>query len=1649
MSCLFPQSCDLVSFWQNIVQGKDCVREVAPEEWSQETFYQPYDEWRKNEHFEKIYCRRGGFITEEAEFNALKYGVMPNAVAATDPDQMLALRLACQALEDAGYGKRSFNADKAEVIMGRTSAPGHGSMNAIQYGATVEQIVKIIEQLRPDLNASALDLLAGELRRSLKPCVPEAIPGVMPNILAGRIAGKLGFRGKSLVLDSACASSLVAVEMAVTDLRSGLADLVLAGGSFVNSFAVFYQLFSRLGALSHSEQIKPFDQSADGTLLGEGVGMVVLKRMSDAIADGDRIYATILGVGSSSDGKGTSMLSPAVDGEALAMQRAYDDAGISPRTVALVEAHGTGTAVGDVAEVQALKKVFGAGARSDEDSKWCALGSIKSMIGHTQAASGIAGLIKAALSLYQRVLPPTLNVVRPNSQIDWQKSPCYINTKTRPWIHARPHPLLKAVDPLVKESLPPRRAAVSAFGFGGVNAHVVLEECEDPAEDEHPSLHQEWETEVFCFANSDQAALLKQLAAFRNYLGNNPDEKLKDLAYTINCAGKGRFTPVESEKEIEQGKKTKQVSVGLVVQSLADLKHKVEIAEQTLSSGKSIDHVRTAFELKGIYFSDHTDVAEGKLAFVLPGLGAAYPGMLAELCLHFPEVRMIFDFVDDLAAKSGSSDAPSQKIFPYPDLLGNGGGQTSATLATMDSAVVTVLMAEWAIFTLLFNLEIRPDILVGCSTGEFAALTMSGAADILALSPIFYHLSTTTARAVPQDRLAELRSVRVAAPYETVEPYLKRCSESVYLGADLSRHQILLSGYIDSVEDLLMEFDRDGIEADLLPAAIPYHTPLVEGVIDEDRQELLDLEMREPQIPSWSCSVASFYPAEPDALKKIATQLFTVPIQFRRSIESLYKEGVRKFVEVGPKGTLSVIVSEVLSDKPHLAVASNRASFSAISQLNHMLAALFTQGVSPNFEYLYKRREPKQIDFDKSKEATKRAGNELLKLSYPEVRLLDGWQERTGVSDHYSPSIEEGPGDEAVSIPGEEQVISSYLDTIASFHSHLMSVQEEVMASYLGNRPIIGSEDSNTIERRFPLMQGASFQATDDSLAIEIPLNLEEHRYLFDHAIGGIVRKIYRADERVYLLPLTVAIELMAEAASYYYPGLKISAVSDVRAYKRIRVGAEGTTIEIIARKVNDASRTVSAEICRRRGQGGQQDSSEQDRELLMTCQITFALELNRLHRSPEAGNTGGRAPYLTPESLYGSKAMFHGPRMQSVISLTSVGERDISGRVSTRAPVDWFGDMPEPNDQGVDFLLNPLLLDNATQLVLFHLFERAEEADALLPFIVESIHFYTDLASVPEVLKVRAVLDSITQRNTNADVHLFDEDGRLIAEFRSISSRRIVLDERWRSFVTNPDSTYLSNQHSLDLSQYFGSKMITCRGANEAILPQDEGTLSWCADYLLSPWETQTFESLSPANRRREWLLGRIVAKDAVRELALKISGNQLCAADIEIYSDGYGKPFIAEFYSGDTDLSMHISITHKNGTAIAIASEAMDSVGIGVDLEVANTREQGFEDLVLNEDERKRFATALSGNRDLVLTKIWSAKEAASKALGNGLSGNPKSLEIVKANNRLDEFEVVASVPKLALAGEHYRKEARPQTVRVAGLRFNEFVLTIAVGR
>jgi len=453
MACLLPGADGINSFWDNI-QHKVCAISDPPEEWRSDLFFDP-----ESSANDRIYCHAGGYLKELAAFDPVPNGVMPVSIDGSEPDQFLALRVAQEALEDAGYLNREFNREKTELIIGRGTYFNRGFVTLVQHGLIVDQTMSILATLHPEHSAAELQEIRSQLKASLPPLCPETVPGLVPNIMCGRVMNRLNLMGTSYTVDAACASSLIALDIGMRDLLSGRCDMALVGGVQVSTPPLIYMVFCQLNALSRKGRICPFDKKADGTLLGEGLGVVVLKRIEDAVHSGDKIYALVKGIGTASDGQSHGLLAPRVEGEELAIRRAYDQSGLEPETIGLIEAHGTATPVGDATEAESLRRVFGHRNGGGAD---IAVGSVKSMIGHIIPASGIASVIKVALALNHKILPPTL-CEEPNEEL-FADSRCYINTENRPWIHGLASP---------------RRAAVNAFGFGGINAHAILEEVQD------------------------------------------------------------------------------------------------------------------------------------------------------------------------------------------------------------------------------------------------------------------------------------------------------------------------------------------------------------------------------------------------------------------------------------------------------------------------------------------------------------------------------------------------------------------------------------------------------------------------------------------------------------------------------------------------------------------------------------------------------------------------------------------------------------------------------------------------------------------------------------------------------------------------------------------------------------------------------------------------------------------------------------------------------------------------------------------------------------------------------------------------------------------------------------------------------------------
>jgi len=589
MSALFAQAKNLQEYWQNILGKVNGITEVPESAWNLEDYYDPDPKAP-----DKTYAKWGGFLPK-IDFDPLEFGLPPDTLEALDSAHLLGLVMAKQALEDAGYGQgKEFNRETTGVILG-----GSGLWKSITPLTSRLQypLWKKICQ-KSGLSQEQTDKIIENMKAAYVPWQENSFPGMLPNVVAGRITNRFDLGGTNCVVDAACASSLSALKMAISELIEGRCDMILTGGFDTDNSILNYMCFSKTPAFSKKDCLNPFDATSDGMMVGEGLGMLVIKRLEDAERDGDRIYAVIKGIGTASDGRFKSIYAPRPEGQVRALRRAYQEAGFSPATLGLVEAHGTGTPAGDFCEFTALNEVF---SENNAEKQTIALGSVKSQIGHTKAAAGAASLIKTTLALHHKILPATINITEPNPKFKIEDSPFYLNTETRPWL---------------PKGKTPRRAGVSSFGFGGTDYHVVLEEYTPKLPQGENRIH-----------HRPQSILL---------WGQNPEElrQICQKALEQLQSPQGSQVYIELQNQSKSAQLPLKVArVGFVATSLAEAIKLLQAAVKQLQKQPQAE----AWEHpQGIYYRKTGLLLEGKVVALFPGQGSQYLNMGREIALNFP-----------------------------------------------------------------------------------------------------------------------------------------------------------------------------------------------------------------------------------------------------------------------------------------------------------------------------------------------------------------------------------------------------------------------------------------------------------------------------------------------------------------------------------------------------------------------------------------------------------------------------------------------------------------------------------------------------------------------------------------------------------------------------------------------------------------------------------------------------------------------------------------------------------------------------------------------------------------------------------------------------------------------------------------------------
>ena len=862
IAAIAPMAADTTQFWQNILNKVDAITEVPPSRWKIADYYDPDPTIP-----DKAYSKVGGFLPE-IPFDPLEFGIPPNILEFIDTSQLLSLVVAKRVLADAGYLDASAEIrERTGVILG----VGGGQtlinplLSRLQY--------PILEQIFQSANLpqKQIDTLLQTFAKAYVPWEENAFPGLLGNVISGRITNRLDLGGINCVVDAACASSMSALKMAVSELQAGNTDMMITGGVDTDTSPFMYLSFSKTPALSKRGRSTPFDNSADGMLLGEAITMFCLKRLDDAKRDNDRIYAVIRGIGASSDGRAKSIYAPRASGQVIAMRRAYEEAGISPASVDLIEAHGTGTARGDATELESVATLL---TDSNVMHQQVAIGSIKSQVGHTKAAAGGVSMAKIALALHHKILPPTINVETPNPTFTQPDMPLYVNTEARPWVR-RGHP---------------RRAGVSSFGFGGTNFHVVMEEYTPTTENNQPLPQRLHETPRIVIVHAESPSVLA--TTIHQHL--NDETPLMDMEHRADAA------PIPAN----------HARIGFVAANDQEAQEKLRLAHDQLKQHPN----EKGWELKaGIYY--RREHATGKVVALFPGQGSQYLNMGRELLNQFPHLQSIIEQFDEAFPKHRLTEI----VYPPPAFEANRKRAQSDKLTQTEYTQPALGAMSMMLYSLLRDAGFQPDTIAGHSFGELTALWAGGVLS----DTDFIQLAIARGQAMkarPGTDTGQMAAVigdtaALAAHLQAVE--------GVHIANDNSKRQAVIAGAQDKLDQIIPHLQNQGYRVIPLPVSAAFHTPLVSHAQQAFAQALDDVSLHAPQTDVYANSTAGCYPQATDGIQQLLMEHILNPVRFRDQIEAIYQDGGRIFVEIGARNVLTRLLQDNLQPGTYDAIALN------------------------------------------------------------------------------------------------------------------------------------------------------------------------------------------------------------------------------------------------------------------------------------------------------------------------------------------------------------------------------------------------------------------------------------------------------------------------------------------------------------------------------------------------------------------------------------------------------------------------------------------------------------------------------------------------------------------------------------------------------
>jgi amino acid adenylation domain-containing protein len=846
----FPGAPNVGTLWQNLLDGVESITRFDPA--------------ALEDGFDAATRALPNFVAAKPvldgvdQFDAPFFGMMPREAALTDPQQRLLLECAWEAVEDAGYDP---------------AAPGQ----CIGVFAGATSSTYLLQNLLHDRSA-----IAGYTSGFQIGNLPLLV-GSAADFTATRIGYKLGLTGPCVAVQSACSTSLLAVAQAVQNLLCHGCDMALAGGVSITFPQRRGYLAQEGGIVSADGHCRPFDAEASGTIFGSGAGLVVLKRLEDAVADRDQIYAVIRGIGVNNDGAGkVGFTAPSVDGQAAAIAMAHAAADVDARTIGYVECHGTGTPMGDPIEVAGLTAAF---RLTTEDRGFCALGSVKSNIGHLDAAAGVTGLIKASLAVKSGIVPASLHVTQPNPALELPDSPFFIADHKQAW----------------PGQAEPRRAGVSAFGFGGTNVHLVLEQA--PANEATAPARR---NQLLTLSARSAAALGQARDRLAEHLEARPEQDLADVAFTLQ-AGRRSFP------------------------------HRLAVVAG--------DHAEAAIALRKQNAERSAAVTgAGDLVFMFPGQGSQYPQMARELYAGEPVFRRTVDLCCDVLKPELGLDLRS---LLYPS---NGGDpeKLSATLLAQP-AIFTV---EYALAQLLMSWGLQPSAMIGHSVGEFAAACLAG---VFSLEDA---LSLVARRGRMMQELPGGAMLAVRLPDAEIAALAKG---GVSVAAVNAPGMSVLAGPFEAIEAVEAELSQRGATHRRLQTSHAFHSGMIDPLVAPFTEAVAAIRLNAPELPYISGVTGDWVGAEQTTDPSYWARHARDPVRFADGIATLTRSLSPILLEVGPGAALASFALQGAGAGRAAISCLPDAQGDAEGMLAAAIGRLWTVGITPDWSAYQAGGKPKRV----------------------------------------------------------------------------------------------------------------------------------------------------------------------------------------------------------------------------------------------------------------------------------------------------------------------------------------------------------------------------------------------------------------------------------------------------------------------------------------------------------------------------------------------------------------------------------------------------------------------------------------------------------------------------------------------------------------